>query len=250
MSQLTAAEKLFGTTTLTEQKAKMAKQTYAFLSISLVMAVLGGFLASSPSSPLSLPILNLFGTWLGWILVFVVINAVPYLALWASKRSKPLAVFALAVDGFLSGLALGPLLEHATSLINTKRWAGEEIPNLVLLAAGITGAIFVAITGYIFLARKRFSAPRGLLVGLFASLIAAIAINFLIGSAFSGLGLAISIGIGLLGTLMLIYATSDVLFDPNLSNPIQGALMLFAALFNIFVAVLRILLRIFSGGRR
>lgn len=53
----------------------------------------------------------------------------------------------------------------------------------------------------------------------------------------------ITIGIGIFGVVSLIYATSDILHNPDYENPVQGALMLFAALFNIFVTVLRLLLR-------
>jgi len=41
-----------------------------------------------------------------------------------------------------------------------------------------------------------------------------------------------------------VYATSDVLNNPNADSPIPGALFLFAGLFNVFVAILNILLRL------
>ena len=62
----------------------------------------------------------------------------------------------------------------------------------------------------------------------------------------SALATVISIGVGIFGVLMLVYATSTVLKDPEYDNPIQGALMLFAALFNIFVSALRLMMRFYS----
>ena len=59
----------------------------------------------------------------------------------------------------------------------------------------------------------------------------------------------IAAGIGIFGVVMLIYATSDVLNNPDFDHPVQGALMLFAALFNIFVSALHLLLRLFAGRR-
>jgi FtsH-binding integral membrane protein len=38
--------------------------------------------------------------------------------------------------------------------------------------------------------------------------------------------------------------------SPDVDSPIPGALMLFAGVFNIFVAALNILLRVLNGGRR
>ena len=64
------------------------------------------------------------------------------------------------------------------------------------------------------------------------------------------LGILISAGIGIMGVLALIYSTSGVLNSPNADSPIPGALALFAGVFNIFVSVLNILLRVFGGGRR
>jgi FtsH-binding integral membrane protein len=57
------------------------------------------------------------------------------------------------------------------------------------------------------------------------------------------LGILIAAGIGILGVFILVYATSDVLNNPEADSPIPGALILFAGLFNVFVAILNILLR-------
>ena len=89
--------------------------------------------------------------------------------------------------------------------------------------------------------RERFNAPSGLMTGMFVSIMAAILINSLL-LHMPLLGVIISIGIAIFGVIMLIYATSEVLTDPSFDSPVRGALMLFAALFNIFVSALRLLL--------
>lgn len=232
MSMMSATDKLFGTTTLDERQAALAKKTYALLSISIATAVLGGWVGSTT------PAIVEFGMrWYGWVTMLVLINVVPHIALWASKKNPTVGIIALGADGIISGLALSPLL-----------WVASVIaPQAVPAALGVTGAVFVAVTGYIMLTRERFSAPAGLLSGIFFSLIAASILN--IGLGFSLLSVAISVGIGILGVLMLVYATSDVLNNPDYNNPVQGALMLFAALFNIFVSALRLMLRLYGGGR-
>ena len=63
------------------------------------------------------------------------------------------------------------------------------------------------------------------------------------------IGILISAGIGALGVFTIVYSTSAVLRSPEADSPIPGALMLFAGVFNVFVATLNILLRV-MGGRR
>lgn len=232
MSQLSASEKLFGTTTLDERQAALARRTYALLGLSVVSAAYGGYLGATTPE-----IVRFFFSLPGFIAALVVINVIPRLALWASQRSAPVALAALALDGLVSGLVLAPILFFAS----------HRNPMILTAAGGVTLAVFMAVTGYVMVARQRFAAPVGLMTGLTIGLLAAILLNMFLQVGF--LGLLISFGVGALGVLMLIAATSDVLNDPDYNNPVQGALMLFAALFNIFVSLLNILLRLFGGSR-
>jgi hypothetical protein len=63
-------------------------------------------------------------------------------------------------------------------------------------------------------------------------------------------GILIAALIGALGVFTLAYSTSNVLRSPYIDRPIPGALMLFAGVFNAFVATLNILLRVLGGSRR
>lgn len=255
MAQLGVIDKLFGSTTLTEQKASMAKKTYALLSLSIVSCIVG--IGLSLQSQGLIAIFDGEGgvpRWIPWLVMFGLINAVPYIALWASTKSKPFATVMLVVDGLLSGVALSPLVHFAEKVAKAKGFATDDALGIQLgghalsiMAALITLAMFLGITGYIMLARKRFSAPAGMMSGLFIGLIVAIGVNTMLDS--DAIGYAISIGICIFGVFGLVYATSHVLNNPDFQNPIWGALMLFAALFNIFVSVLRILLYLVGGGR-
>ena len=62
------------------------------------------------------------------------------------------------------------------------------------------------------------------------------------------LGILIAAGIGIMGVCILVYATSEVLHNPAADSPIPGALILFAGLFNVFVALLNIFLRLEPCG--
>lgn len=226
MSLMSATEKLFGTTTLDERQAAVAKKTYLLLTLSVVGAAMGGYTGLSNES-----VAMFFVSPIGWILAFLAINIIPSIALWAAARSAGLGLVALAADGFLSGLAMSPLLVYAS----------YRSPSMILAAAGVTAAVFIAVTGYMMVTRDRFSAPRGLLTGIIASVLVAIVINtvFLHSSV---LGIMVSALVGIFGVFVLVYATSEVLNDPDFDNPVRGALMLFAALFNIFVSTLRLLI--------
>jgi len=232
MSTISATEKLFGTTVLDEQQAALVKKTYALLTVSVVTAIVGGYFGSQSPA-----VVNLFFSRPGWLLAIVLLNVLPAVALWAARQSPAVGIVALALDGLVSGLTLSPIL-YLAQLSN---------PIIVEAALGVTGAVFVAVTGYMMLTRERFSAPAGLLTGMFVSLMCASVLNLFLGLPL--LHTVIAAGIGIFGVIMLVYATSDVLNNPEYTHPVQGALMLFAALFNIFVSALHLMLRFF-GGRR
>lgn len=264
MAQLSIIDKLFGSTTLSEQKAAMAKKTYALLSLSIVSCIAGAALSLGNETVMGVfKGETSFSPRLAMLLMFLIINAVPYIAIWASTKSTPLAVGMLVVDGLLSGVALSPLMYIAEGFASNGGFAQQTIlgielgPHALSIMAGvITLAMFLGLTGYVMLSKKRFSAPIGLMSGFFVGLIALMAINMLLNRGQtlqeyveSPMYLIISIGICLFGVLGLVYATSDVLNNPDFQNPVWGALMLFAAIFNIFVAILRILIRIAASRR-
>ena len=138
----------------------------------------------------------------------------------------------------MSGLAISPLL-----------WVARSIaPVLIVVALGITAFVFIGVTLYVMASGRTFSAPRGLMAGMFFSVIGAVILNSFLHIGL--IGILISLAIGVLGVWILVFSTSSVLRSPDADSPIPGALMLFAGVFNIFVATLNILLRVLNGGRR
>jgi modulator of FtsH protease len=230
--ELSPMEKLTGTTTLSGIQSSVIKQTYFLLGVSVFCAMVGGYVGATTPA-----IYGFFGSRIGWIAAMVLLNVVPWIAL-AARDNPVLGVTALVFDGLLSGVALSPILFIA-SLYN---------PTLILAALMVTGAVFLGVTGYVMTANRTFSAPRGLMVGLMVSITAAIVLNMFLNIGL--LGILISAGIGIFGVFSLVYSTSTVLNSPEGSSAIPGALMLFAGLFNVFVATLNILLRLFGGGGR
>src|SRR5947209_1337623 len=230
--EVSAWEKLNGTTTLTAQGATVIKQTYLLFSLAVFAALAGGYVGATSET-----LARFFSGWMGWIAALLLLNLVPRIAI-AVRHNHQLGVAALVVDGFISGIALSPLL-----------WVARMIaPQLIFVALGITGFVFIGITFYVMTTRRAFSAPRGLMTGIFFALIGSIILNSFLHIGF--VGVLIGLGIGALGVFTLVYSTSAVLRSPEADSPIPGALMLFAGVFNIFVATLNILLRVLNGSSR
>jgi modulator of FtsH protease len=227
-----AWDKLTASTVLTDERASVIKQTYLLFGLSVFSALAGGYIGATSET-----LARFFSGWLGWIVAILLLNIVPRIAI-AARHNPVLGVSALVGDGFLSGIAISPLL-----------WVARSVaPVLIVVALGICAFVFFGVTAYVMASGRTFSAPRGLMAGLFFSIIGAIILNSFLNIGV--IGILISVAIGVMGVCILVYSTSNVLRSPYADSPIPGALMLFAGVFNIFVATLNILLRILNGGRR
>jgi modulator of FtsH protease len=220
------------TTVLTASQAAVIKQTYALFGIAVVAAMVGGYIGATTET-----IVRFFSSWVGWIVAMIGLNVVPRIAM-AARANSGLGTLALVGDGFFAGLCLAPLLWFASL----------KAPEMILVALGITAIVFLGITGYVFTSGRTFSAPRGLMVGLFFSVIGAIILNSFMNIGI--LGILIAVGIGAIGVVALVTSTSAILQSGDADSAVPGALALFAGVFNIFVATLNILLRLFGGDRR
>ena len=225
-------DRMSATTVLTASQAAVIKQTYALFGIAVVAAIVGGYVGATTEV-----IVRFFSSWVGWIVAMIGLNAVPRIAM-SARGNSALGTAALVFDGFFAGLCLAPLLWFASL----------KAPQMILVAMGITAIVFLAITGYVFTSGRTFSAPRGLMVGLFFSLIGAMVLNAFMNIGF--LGILIAVGIGAIGVIALVTSTSAILQSDDADMAVPGALALFAGVFNIFVATLNILLRLFGGDRR
>lgn len=220
------------TTVLTAAQAAVIKQTYALFGVAVVAAMAGGFVGAT--TPV---IVQFFSSWVGWIIAMIGLNFVPRIAM-SARGNSALGTAALVFDGFFAGLCLAPILWFASI----------KAPVMISAALGITAIVFLAITGYVFTSGRTFSAPRGLMIGLFFSLIGAIVLNGFLNIGF--LGILIAVGIGAVGVIALVTSTSAILQSGDADTAIPGALALFAGVFNVFVATLNILLSLFGGDRR
>ncbi len=224
----------------TNQKAEVIRETYRLLAIGVFAAMATAWLASSSTSVVMFMAKMTSGPF-GFIFALIGLNIIPTMALKAARENPRNAALTLAGQGAVSGLLVSPLIFLAVMLSGM----GSNAPNLVQSALMITAAVFLGISAYIYQSGTNFTYGKGFGVGLAWSLMIAIPVNaFMLGSG--TLGLVLLLGVGLLGTLQLLWATSSVLKDPDFNDPASGALCLFAGLFNLFQVILSLLM----GSRR
>ena len=219
---------LFGTTDLDEARSAAIKKTYALLSLSVVSAIVGGFIGSNSPA-----LVQFFSTWMGWIVAMIALNAIPHMAM-ACRNNPVMGTLALIGDGLVAGLVLAPVLFMASVV------AKDIVPAALVL----TAIVFAGVTAAVMITKVQFSAPRGLMIGMFFAVIGVIVLNMFL--EIGPLGMLISGAIGIFGVFILVNATSQVLNNPEYDEPVVGALMLFAGLFNVFVAIIHLLLA-FAG---
>src|SRR3954469_23496552 len=160
-SQSSVWDKLNGTTYLSGRSAAVVKQTYLLFGLSVFSALAGGYIGATSET-----LARFFSGWMGWMAALLLLNLVPRIAI-AVRHKHQLGVAALVGDGFLSGIALSPLL-----------WVARMIaPELIFVALGITAFVFIGVTAYVMTAQRTFSAPRGLMTGLFFALIGTMVLN-------------------------------------------------------------------------
>ena len=222
--QMSLGQSLFGSVQLDELHSRAIKKTYLLLSLAVFAGIGGGFVGSNSPA-----LIQFFSGWVGWIIAMVALNAIPYIAM-ACRNNPFLGTLAITADGFIAGLILAPILFIADRVA----------PNVVPMAGLLTLVIFMGVTASVMFIGKVYSAPRALMIGLFVSVIGVVVLNMFITSSI--LTLVISLAIGIIGVLVLVQATSQVLNNPEFNEPVMGAVMLFSGLFNIFVALLHILL--------
>lgn len=226
------------------RRQNMIHTTYLYLAVS-VFACMASAWAGAHYKPY-LVIVGSLGV-MFWVLAMVAINFMPRIAMNVAEKNPRMAIPVLALNGAVSGLVLAPLIFVAQ--YQASKMSGGDMTNalgtdLVSAAVVITGAMFAAITAYVFLNKSNFQAKAGVMWGLFGFAIVAIPINMMVQSSF--LELAVLGVVGLLGIWQLAVATSQILNNPQFNSPAAGALMLFAGVFNLFQVVLHLLM----GGSR
>lgn len=223
--ELTLTEKLTRKVEVSPDRALLMRKSYTLLGLAAFGMGVGGYIGVN--TPF---ILNLFTGWIGWIIAMVALNAVPPIAM-KFKDNPPMGTLMLFVDGMVAGLVLSPMLYIAQMM------SGYQI---VTSAALVTLAVFLGVTIFVQVSGTRWAPSRALYFGIFAGIAGAVVLNMFMGLGF--IGMLIAVGIGVLGVMALVSATSEVLHNPDISTPVPGALMLFAGVFMVFQAALHLIM--------
>lgn len=197
---------------------KLIRNTYTLLSMTLifsaVMAVASMAIQVGP---------------MGHLLSSIGAIALLWLVLPRTANSAAGIGVVFAITGLL-GFGLGPLLNHYLALANG--------PQLVATAAGGTGIIFLALSGYALTTRRDFSFLGGfLMTGMIVVLVAMIANIFL---AIPALSLAMSAAIVMIMSGFILYDTSRMVHDPY-ANYLMMTVSLFLNILNLFTSLLHLL---------
>ena len=168
-----------------------------------------------------------------WIALLFMLGGV--MGAQAVRHVPGVNLFALFGFTTLTGIIISPVL-WLISLDN---------PASILQAGVLTVGIFGGLTAYVFISKRDFSFLRGMVVtGLIVIILAGLLNVLIVGS--SALGFAVAAATLLLFTGFVLYDTSNIIRHYPTNEYVAGALSLYLDVFNIFLALLRIL----NAGRR
>nr|VFJ73186.1 MAG: modulator of FtsH protease [Candidatus Kentron sp. FW] len=197
---------------------KLIRNTYTLLAMTLLFsAAMAGV-----SMAMNLPHPGLIITLVGYFgLLFL--TAKLQNSVWGL-----VSVFALT--GFM-GITLGPV-------INAYLHAYANGSQLVMMAMGGTGAIFLGLSGYALTTRKDFSFLGGfLMVGILVAFLAGLGAAIF---SLPGLSLAVSAMFVLLMSGLILWETSNIVHGGE-TNYIMATVTLYVSIYNLFTVLLHLL---------
>jgi len=197
---------------------KVIKNTYILLSVTLLFsaAVAGlSMVFNWPHPGMILTLVGYFG------LLFLTHK-------FANSGLGLLFVFMLT--GFM-GLTIGPIVNAYTQMFSN----GDQ---LVMMAMGGTGVIFLGLSGYALTTRKDFSFMGGfLMVGILVAFLAGLGAAIF---SIPALSLAVSAMFVLLMSGLILYQTSAIIHGGE-TNYILATVTLFVSIYNLFLSLLHLL---------
>lgn len=212
------------TAALSAGRNKVLRNTYMLLGLSMVPTVVGALVGMSMNFAFMAqhPImytLVMFGVMMGL-----------FFGIQANRNSSLGVVLLLVLTGFM-GLMLGPILQFALHLRN-----GGQI---VGLAAGGTGAIFLALSVIASSSRRDFSfLGKFLMVGLVLLILASLANLFF---QIPALTLTVSAAAVLLFSGFILFDVNRVV-NGGETNYVMATLAIYLDIYNLFINLLQLLM--------
>jgi modulator of FtsH protease len=203
---------------------KVLRNTYMLLGLTMVPTVIGALVGMTMNFAWAAqhPIMFALGSLAVMLGLFMGINA---------NRNSSLGVVLLLLLTGLMGLMLGPILQVALHLRN----GGQ----LVTLAAGGTGIIFLTLAGIATTSKKDFSfLGNFLMVGIILLIAASLANLFF---QVPALSLALSGVAVLLFSGFILYDVSRIVQGGE-TNYVMATLAIYLDIYNLFVNLLQLLM--------
>ncbi len=203
---------------------KVLRNTYMLLGLSMVPTVAGALIGISMNFAFMAqhPIMYSLGA-------FAVMMGI-FFAIQANRDSSLGVVLLLVLTGFM-GLMLGPILQVALHLRN-----GGQI---VGLAAGGTGAIFLALAAIASTGKRDFSfLGKFLMVGIILLILASLANMFF---QIPALALTLSAGAVLLFSGFILFDVNRIV-NGGETNYVMATLAIYLDIYNLFVNLLQLLM--------
>lgn len=217
-----------GSAPLAEERAKVLRNTYALLALTMLPTAAGAMLGISMHFAMR--------GWMG-LLLFIGVSFGAFYAIEKTKNSSAGVFILLGWTGFM-GLWLSQMLQVALQLSN-----GAE---LIGIAAIGTAAIFFTLSTIATVTKKDFGfLGNFLFVGMIIVLLAALANIFF---AIPALSLAISGAILLIFSVYILYDVSQIV-NGGQTNYVSATLQLYLDVYNVFTSLLHILMSL-SGNSR
>lgn len=201
-------------TALDANVAKVLRNTYLLLSVTLAFSAVMAGVAMAINAPY-------FGLW----------TLLPYLiCLWMVEKNKNNGsgiVWVFALTGWM-GFTLGPILSMFLAV------KGAEP---IVMALGSTALIFFASSAYVLTTKKNLNFMTGfLMTGMLVAFVAAIANYFL---QIPALSLTVSAVFAFLSSAIIMWQTSAIIHGGE-RNYISATVTLFVMIYNLFISLLQI----------
>ncbi len=203
---------------------KVLRNTYMLLGLTMLPTVIGALVGMSMNMTFMMqhPIMTTIGMLAVMFGLFMGISA--------NRNSALGVVLLLVLTGFM-GLMLGPVLQLALHLRNGAQLVG--------LAAGGTGIIFLSLAGIATVSKKDFSfLGNFLFIGLILLVVASLANMFF---QIPALALALSGVSVLLFSGYILYDVSRIVQGGE-TNYVMATLALYLDIYNLFINLLQLLM--------
>jgi FtsH-binding integral membrane protein len=216
--------------TLATEQNKVLRNTYMMLGLTMIPTVIGAFIGMSINFSFMAQ-----HPFIGAIAMFAVMMGLLFAV--TKLRNSVWGIAALLGFTFVAGVFLGPILQVALHLKNGAQLIG--------MAAGGTGIIFLSLASYATVSKKDFSfMGKFLFIGVILLVVASLANMFF---QIPALALTISAVAILIFSAYILFDISQIIQGGE-TNYVMATLTLYLDIYNIFVNLLSLLMAL-TGER-